>query len=156
MEPMSGPLSSRRRKKSMRVTRTDEQHIVDPVERAMRRVLADIDATTPYRSTMQIEEGDDWPTTVVCWGFLDSVTGRATAVHPAEGEEQAAALLADEMSEEVSEALAGDHRLDDAATWPPCPLHPHSLDPGVVGDRAVWRCRDDASVEIPIGSLGTA
>lgn len=140
----------------MRVTRTDDEHIVDSVERAMRRVLADIDATTPYRSTMQIDEGDDWPTTVLCWGFLDSVTGRATAVHPPEGEEQAAALLADAMSEEVSEALARDHRLDDAATWPPCPLHPHSLDPVVVANRAVWRCRDDANVEFPIGSLGTA
>lgn len=139
----------------MRVTRADEQLMTAPVERAMRRVLADIDATTPYRPTTRLDDGDDWPHTVECWGFLDDITGRAIYVRPAEGEERAAALLADEMSEEVSEALARDHRLDDAATWPPCPLHHHSLDPVVVATRAVWRCRDDASIEIPVGSLRT-
>jgi hypothetical protein len=105
---------------------------------------------------MRFEDGDNWPSTVLCWGFLDAITGRAISVHPAEGEERAAALLADEMSAEVSEALARDHRLEEAAMWPICPLHPHSLDPIVVANRAVWRCRDDASIEIPIGALGNS
>ena len=134
MEYVPGPSSSRRRRRGWRVTRADEAGIIEPVERAMRRVLADIDATTPYRPTMRFEDGDDWPRTVVCWGLLDAVTGVGITVHPAEGEERIAALLADEMSEEVSEALARDHRLDEAASWPRCPLHPHSLDP-VVGPR---------------------
>jgi hypothetical protein len=89
---------------------------------------------------MRFEDGDDWPSTIECWGFLDPVE-RAVMVHPSDGEERAAALLADEMSEEVSEALARDHRLGDAATWPPCPHHPHWMGPAVRADRAVWRCR---------------
>jgi hypothetical protein len=119
----------------------------------MQRVLDDINATTPYRATMRLVEGEDWPSAIECWGFLDSPAGRAVVVQPSDGEERAAALLADEMSEEVSEALARDHRLSDAATWPPCPRHPHSLDPGVTADHAVWRCRDDPDVQVPIGSL---
>jgi hypothetical protein len=155
MEPVPGPSSSRRREKGVRATRTDYAPILAVVEGAMQRVLADVEATTPHHPTMRLEDGDDWPRSVVCWGFIDSVTGRAIVVRPAEGEERAAALLADEMSEEVSEALARDHRLHSAATWPPCPRHHHSLDPVVVSDHAVWRCRDDAEVEIPIGSLST-
>lgn len=151
---MTGPSSSRRGDWGrFRAERTDYKVLVDAVERAMRRVLDDIDATTPYRPTMRLEDGDDWPGTIECWGFLDTRSGRAVMVRPSEGEERVAVLLADEMSEEVSEALAGDHRLGEAATWPTCPRHPHSLDPVVSANRAVWRCRDDPSIQTAIGSL---
>jgi hypothetical protein len=93
----------------------------------MRRVLADIEATTPYRPAMRVEFADDWPSSVVCLGLIDGRTGRAIVVRPSEGVEHAAVLLADEMSEEVSEALAEDHRLTEAASWPPCPSHGHAL-----------------------------
>ena len=121
----------------------------------MRRVLADIESTTPYRPTMRLEFGDDWPWTVVCWCFIDPLTGRAIVVRSSDGAERVVVLLADEMSEEVSVALARDHRLSEAATWPRCPRHEHSLDPTVISERAVWRCRDDPAVEIPIGTLGS-
>lgn len=57
------------------------------------------------------------------------------------------------MSEEVSGALARDHRLEAAALWPPCPSHAHSLDPTVAQERAVWQCRDDHTIQFAIGSL---
>ena len=136
--------------------RSDYKALVGVVERAMRRVLDDIDATTPYRPTMRLEDGDDWPSTIECWGFLDTRSGRAVTVQPSEGEERVTTLLTDEMSEEVSEALARDHRLDEAATWPTCPGHPHSLDPVVSADLAVWRCRDDPRIETAVGTLRAA
>ena len=135
------------------MTSTDDAAILASVGPAMRRVLADIDTTTPYRPTMRIDEGDEWPLTVVCWGFIDSATGRAIVVDPAEGEEHAAALLADEMSEEVPRHSLETTGSPKPPTWPHCPRHEHALDPVVVAGRAVWRCRDDAEVEIPIGSL---
>jgi hypothetical protein len=59
------------------------------------------------------------------------------------------------MREEVSEAFARARRFDAAATWPRCLQHPHSLDPVVTGDHAVWRCRDDPNIQVPIGSLNS-
>ncbi len=72
---------------------------------------------------------------------------------PSEGEERLTALLALEMSEEVAEASALDHRLNETASWPNCPVHPHSLKPVVSADAALWRCPEDASIKVPIGFL---
>ncbi|MCA1703813.1 MAG: hypothetical protein LC808_11330 [Actinobacteria bacterium] len=69
----------------------------------MRRVLEDIDATTPFRRTMSLEYDGDWPRSITCWGFIDN-RGRGVTVCPGDGEEHLTVVLADEMSEEVSES----------------------------------------------------
>ena len=102
METMPGPSSSRRREKAPRATGADYAPILASVEGGMRRVVADIESTTPYRPTMRLEFGDDWPWTVVCWCFIDPLTGRAIVVRSSDGAERVVVLLADEMSEEVS------------------------------------------------------
>jgi hypothetical protein len=63
------------------------------------------------------------------------------------------ARVADEQSEWVSEELADRGKLEEARTWPHCPLHDHSLTPVVVDGEAVWQCRDDGSIRIRIGEL---
>ena len=64
---MTGPSSSRRGDRGrFRAERADYKVLVNVVERAMRRVLDDIDATTPYWPTMRLEGGDDWPSTIKC------------------------------------------------------------------------------------------
>jgi hypothetical protein len=72
---------------------------------------------------------------------------------PGQDREEFLARLADELSEAVSEDLANRGDLSLAQSWPPCPEHGHSLDPAVVAGRAVWRCRSDNRIQVPIGSL---
>ena len=72
---------------------------------------------------------------------------------PGDDPEEFLAHLADELSEAVCEDLADHGDLSLAQTWPSCPEHDHSLAPAVVAGWAVWRCRSDNRIQVPIGSL---
>jgi hypothetical protein len=62
-------------------------------------------------------------------------------------------LIADEWSEVVGKALIPVMGVEAARTWPRCPRHDHAMDPVVEEDRALWACRDDRRVRVPIGQL---
>jgi len=65
-------------------------------------------------------------------------------------------LIADEWSEVVGKALIPVMGVEAARTWPRCPRHDHAMDPVVEANQALWACRDDRTVRVPIGQLGAS
>ena len=64
--------------------------------------------------------------------------------------------IADEWSDVVGKALIPVMGVEAARTWPRCPRHDHAMDPIVEADRALWACRDDRTVRVPIGQLASS
>ncbi|MFI2609553.1 hypothetical protein [Kitasatospora sp. NPDC018619] len=62
----------------------------------------------------------------------------------------APAPLARFVADLVQDRLAGD----EFVRWPPCPGHPHPLEPVADGERAWWRCRSSGAEIGGLGALG--
>src|SRR5436305_1321304 len=127
----------------------DPDALPAPVRRAVARVQADIRATTSIPWDWVFENDPDPEGRAVRCIIGTARGGFGVAVRWDTDEEDAAAYLADEWSEEVCETLAEDDA-ELARRWPPCPKpgHEHALDPELRAERAVWVCRDRTVVAV--------
>lgn len=120
---------------------------LNALREATARLRADVRTTTGLDLPLWVYGPDPED------GHYEVGPGMLVMFSPGDDLEMLLAELADEQIEEVSEALAAAHRLDEARRWPPCPAHDHSLGPAVADGTAIWRCRQDPTIRIRIGDL---
>lgn len=123
------------------------------------KFIADVEATTPLRPTCSRGrsrgETAEWERLVFMLHINRSGAGAGVERWLLREQRFADILvhMADEWSETVGEELIRVAGVEAARTWPRCPRHDHSMDPVVEAGRALWACRDDRSLRVPIGQL---
>src|SRR3954447_7213000 len=95
-------------------------------DEALRRVLADVAATTPLRPDIAVDFTEEMP-----YRFEDR---HWSSLLRTEDPEEASVQLADHVQDDVLEELRGP-------AWPPCPMaHPRPAKAELVAGRAGWTC----------------
>ncbi|MDY7089063.1 MAG: hypothetical protein SYR96_28650 [Actinomycetota bacterium] len=120
---------------------------------ALAVVLVDVDGLDGLRFRV---EDDDWPGTEGMAGamlWFAGGWGAGVQVALDQGFGTQVAMLADQVQEEVVEALWQAGR---PTNWPTCPRHPHThpLTAAEHGGQAYWQCPAGGELISEIGRLG--